>query len=206
MLVKGLSFSLAVFGFLISISSVSYADENGNPEDCDLVTGMGSKREEVRTRRTEAVDVGVIQSNDEMIKNMPGPGACTEKLYELMDQVQGSIKSNMGSIISSAIGSQIRDRINSMTCREAERYFTEVMRSKIGEIDDPLGIFTPSGGTGIYTPGRTTTVDVERAIELGRKASEAARSVPMSPPGRSPLSSSSSSSINEDARNAVNSL
>ena len=208
MQLKSIAKPAPLLGLLLTFSSASFAADNGNPDDCDLITSMENKRYEVQERRTEAIDVGVIQTNDEAISNMPSVqiGACTEQLYKMMEQVQSSIKSSIGSIISGAIGSQIGSYINNMTCREAERYYREVMNTTVGKIDDPLGIFTPGGSSGVYVEGRTTSIDVERAIELGRTASDAAKTVPMSPPGRTPVSNGSSSPVSEDARNAVNGL
>lgn len=199
------------FAASLLVSAVSpvfaQASSNSVTQDCDLTQAMGQARIEAQNRRIEATQVGIIESNQSVIESLPtiSQGACTSQIYDMMRTVQGKIQSSIGSIISSVVGNQIASMINNMTCAEAERFYRQVMSQKVLEIDDRFGIFSSGGQIIGYNEGRTSTIDIERAIELGRQAADVAKTVPTAPPGRAPASTGAPESSNE-VRSAVNAL
>lgn len=199
--------SVVYFGIsLATLSSSVFGSATTADEGCDLTQAMGQRRIEAQQRRIEATDAGIIETNQAAIENLPEISAatCTDKIYEMMDFLQSKMQSPLGSIISSSLGNQISSMINNMTCAEAERYYREVMGSKIAEIDDRFGILRSGGQITGYDEGRSVSYDLGDAVELGRKASEAAKTLPSSPPGRGAVTSSPQTS--DAARSAVNGL
>ena len=202
------SFSKAGFclGVLLVAASPAFSADESAVQDCDLTQAQGQRRIEAQQRRIEATDVGIIQTTEAAMENIPdvSAGSCSDQIYEMIDLVQSRIQSSIGNIISNVVGSKIASMINQMTCAEAERYYREVMGTKIAEIDDRFGILRSGGQITGYEEGRAVSYDLGDAIELGRKASEAAKSVPTAPPGREVFQPSTATS--DATRSAVNGL
>ncbi|MEH6688798.1 MAG: hypothetical protein V7693_16230 [Halopseudomonas sabulinigri] len=202
--------ALAVACLSVTAFSAYGQEPELDTQECALTRAMDEKRAEVRSRNSEMTKVGIEERNSTVIDNMPTiqEGACLDQIYKVMESIQNSMQSPMGSIISKAYSQQIANMINNMTCREAERYYKEVMGTKLAELDDRFGLIGSGGQVTGYDEGKTTSIDVGKAIEMGREAAGSVRNLPSAPPGRAPASSSGPSSApsSEGVRNAINGL
>lgn len=171
---------------------------------CDLDVAMQERRTQSMERSSDINRVGIQEPNTTILNNLPsvGTGACLDQVYQVMDAIGSQIGGSMSSIFRRVAG----NRLARMGCQRVREYYNEVMNTEIGRFGDELGILR-NGEIGEYREGRTTRVDVQDAIRLGREASEAMQSVPLGPIGRTPPASINSTPANrEGLNNAIQGL
>jgi hypothetical protein len=171
---------------------------------CALQPAMQQARSAQRQRTAQMHRAGIQERNSSVVDALPtvSRGACLDQIYQVMDNVTSSMQSPLGSYLSRTL----TDSLSRMTCDQADRYYRELLNTEIGQYDDRLGVIRSGGDVTGYDEGRTTRVDVRRAIELGRQAGTAVQSLPTAPPGRGGDIGQSTTYSNEGVRNAINGL
>lgn len=196
---------LFVFSGILLVSSMPAHSDSG----CGLQAAQRARQAEVRQRNAQVVHEGINERNHEVVAQLPqvGQGSCMDQIYGVMDGVVASMQSPLGSLLTR----QLTGALGSMACQEAQKRYQQILNTQVGKYSDPFGIISNPTGTPNYSEGRTTTVDVRRAAEIGRQAGSAAKGVPIAPPGREPVTGSTSAygstpGFGEGARNAIQGL
>lgn len=197
--------SLMLAAMLILVGpAVSQASTTNGAPVCDIDVAMQERRTAAVQRSSDINRVGIQEPNASILDNLPAvsTGACLDQVYQVMDAIGSQIGGSMSSIFRKVAG----DKLAGMGCQRVRQYYNEVMNTEIGRFGDELGILR-NGEIGEYREGRTTRIDVQDAIRLGRQANEALNRVPQGPIGRTPPISTNTAPANrEGLNNAIQGL
>lgn len=160
----------------------AFAVADNASRSCELQEAMNDRRQEVRKRNVKVLNEGISKRNSEALAEL-NMGVNFDICSDLFDtEIQRMFSGFSGfGFFSRFIGNKLKSECRKQV-REVSKSFDEILDRELEEINDPFGILEERDVP--YNQNRTKRVTVADAIEAGRQVGNAAKGVPINPPGR----------------------